>query len=358
MNYSLYQGMSVMKKILLSTAMLLAVTGSVSAADLPSIKSAPPAPLPSWTGFYAGLNIGYNFGNNGPVNVAATNAPWIFGAGASLGPGAPIAPGTLNSSNVAGLSYSGSTINTQSGVIGGGQLGYNFQFDPKYVVGFETDFQGAGINGGATIQGGAYGVQPYQGPGNSNPTAGAITTAMGSSQIQSGVNWLGTVRGRFGYVWSPSLLLYGTGGFAYGGAYANVSQNANEFVLHQQNLSVSPPVPVPPPNNVNPGQNLWFGNTNQSQVLFGWTAGAGAEWKFMNNWSVKAEALYWDLGRMTVNTSAYGSTVYIPTNAPAPWFWNNNFGWGKASVQYSGIIARAGVNYHFNFDPKAVVAKF
>jgi hypothetical protein len=61
---------------------------------------------------------------------------------------------------------------------------------------------------------------------------------------------------------------------------------------------------------------------------------------------------------MTVNTSAYGSTVYIPTNAPAPWFWNNNFGWGKASVQYSGIIARAGVNYHFNFDPKAVVANF
>lgn len=346
-----------MKQRIFSLSALAAIiSSSAFAADLPSLKSAPAAPVSSWTGAYAGLNIGYNFGNNGPVNVTATNAPWIFGNGASLGSTAPIAPGTLNSSNVAGLSYSGSTINTQSGVIGGAQFGYNLQFDPKYMVGFETDFQGAGITGGSTIKGGAYGVQPYQGPGNSNPTAGAITSAMGSSQIQGGVNWLGTVRGRFGFIYSPSLLLYGTGGFAYGGAYANISQNANEYVLHQQNLSVSPSVPTSP--FVNPGQNLWFGNTNQSQVLFGWTAGAGAEWKFMTNWSVKAEALYWDLGRMTVNTSTFGSTVYVPTNAPAPWFWNNNFGWGKASVQYSGIIARAGVNYHFNLGSAPVVAKF
>ena len=346
------------QRIFSLSAIAAIISSSAFAADLPSLKSAPAAPVSSWTGAYAGLNIGYNFGNNGPVNVAATNAPWIFGSGASLGAGAPIAPNTLNSSNVAGLSYSGSAGNTQSGVIGGGQLGYNFQIDPKYIIGFETDFQGSGISGGSSIQGGSYGVQPYQGPGNSNPLAGAITTAMGSSQIQGGVNWLGTVRGRFGFLASPALFLYGTGGFAYGGAYANVNQNANEYVLHQQNLSVSPPVPVPPPNNVNPGQNLWFGNTNQSQVLFGWTAGAGAEWKFMNNWSVKAEALYWDLGRMTVNTSTFGSTVYVPTNAPAPWFWNNNFGWGKASVQYSGIIARAGVNYHFNLGSTPVVAKF
>ena len=345
-----------MKTIKAAASLFILSSVSALAADLPSIKSAPVAPAPSWTGYYAGLNIGYNFGNNGPVNVAAINAPWIFGSGASLGAGAPIAPNTLNSSYIAGYSYSGSTINTQSGVIGGGQLGYNYQFDPKYVAGFEIDFQGAGINGGSTIQGGSYGVQPYQGPGNSNPVAGAITTAMGSSQIQSGVNWLGTARGRLGFLWSPALLLYGTGGFAYGGAYANVSQNANEYVLHQQNISVSPAVPTPP--FVNPGQNLWFGNTNQSQVLVGWTAGAGAEWKFMTNWSVKAEALYWDLGRINVNTSTYGTTVYVPTNAPAPWFWNNNFGWGKTSVQYSGIIARAGVNYHFNFESAPIVAKF
>jgi outer membrane immunogenic protein len=345
-----------MKTIKAAASLFILSSVSALAADLPSIKSAPVAPAPSWTGYYAGLNIGYNFGNNGPVNVAAINAPWIFGSGASLGAGAPIAPNTLNSSYIAGYSYSGSTINTQSGVIGGGQLGYNYQFYPKYVAGFEIDFQGSGINGGSTIQGGSYGVQPYQGPGNSNPVAGAITTAMGSSQIQSGVNWLGTARGRLGFLWSPALLLYGTGGFAYGGAYANVSQNANEYVLHQQNISVSPAVPTPP--FVNPGQNLWFGNTNQSQVLVGWTAGAGAEWKFMTNWSVKAEALYWDLGRMNVNTSTYGTTVYVPTNAPAPWFWNNNFGWGKTSVQYSGIIARAGVNYHFNFASAPIVAKF
>jgi outer membrane immunogenic protein len=38
--------------------------------------------------------------------------------------------------------------------------------------------------------------------------------------------------------------------------------------------------------------------------LSGWTAGGGLEWMFMQNWSLKAEALYWDLGRMNVETVA------------------------------------------------------
>jgi len=342
----------------LKAAISLLLLGAISAkaADLSSIKSIPAVQAPLWTGIYAGLNVGDSFGNNGPVNVTAINAPWIFGSGTREN-NSPIAPDTLMSSNVAGYSYSGSAGNTQSGVIGGGQLGYNFQFNPQYIVGFEIDFQGAGINGGSTIQGGSYGVQAYQGPVNSNPFKGSVTTALGTSQIESGVNWLGTARGRFGYVWSSNILLYGTGGFAYGGAYANVSQTATEYVLHTQNISISPPVSTFP--FVKSGQNLWFGGNSQSQVLFGWTAGAGAEWKFMTNWSVKAEALYWDLGRMNINTSTYGVTVYVPTNAPAPWFWNNNFGWGKTSVQYSGIIARVGVNYHFNLaNISSVLPKF
>jgi len=52
-----------MKKLLLSaTAIVTVMSVSAMAADLPSIKSAPVAPAPMWTGFYAGLNSGYGWG--------------------------------------------------------------------------------------------------------------------------------------------------------------------------------------------------------------------------------------------------------------------------------------------------------
>lgn len=77
---------------------------------------------------------------------------------------------------------------------------------------------------------------------------------------------------------------------------------------------------------------------------------------FMDNWSVKAEAVYWNLGSMNVNTAAYGNGINTP--AGFPFLSNTNLGWGRTSVQYSGVIARAGVNYHFNFGTAPVVAKF
>lgn len=76
----------------------------------------------------------------------------------------------------------------------------------------------------------------------------------------------------------------------------------------------------------------------------------------MPNWSVKAEALYCDLGRFNVNTSALGSTINVPSGFA--FLGSTNYGWGRTSVQYSGVMARAGVNYHFNFDAAPVVAKF
>jgi len=340
-----------MKKRFFYTVALIAISGSAFAADLPSVKSAPIAPAPIWTGAYAGLNIGYSFGTNGNTNVAAMNNPWLFPA--STPSNGTIAPNTLNSSYVGGLSYSGIAGNNQGGVLGGGQLGYNYQYNSKVVIGVETDFQGSGINSASKINGISYGLQPYQG-GSNSPVAGAVTTAQGTSVVQSGLDWLGTVRGRLGYLFTPNLLVYGTGGFAYGGAYANISQSAVENVDHQRCMS-NPSVVCTP--YVPSAQNIWGGGNNQSNVLVGWTAGAGGEWMFMQNWSVKAEAMYWDLGRMNVNTSTVGVTAFA---APGYGFLaNSNLGWGKTSVQYSGIIARAGVNYHFNLANVApVVAKF
>lgn len=351
-----------MKKLLLSVVSMNLMAGSAFAADLPTRKEAVivPAATPIWTGFYAGLNMGYNFGTNGNAAVGAYNPPWIFPAGTPNN--GTIAPNTLNSSNVAALSYSGIAGINQNGVIGGAQVGYNYQYGNKIVIGLEADFQGTGSNGTSRINGASYGLQPYQGAQNvpPNPIAGAVTNATGYSDVQSGLNWIGTVRGRVGYLFTPTLLIYGTGGLAYGNAYASVNQFSVENIEHQRNMANTSAIINPAVPSV---QNVWFGGGNQTQTLVGWSAGAGGEWMLTDNWSLKAEALYWNLGSMNVNTSALGSGINTPPGGPAAgvtWAFLNstNLGWGRTSVQYSGVIARAGVNYHFNLGTAPVVAKY
>jgi outer membrane immunogenic protein len=81
---------------------------------------------------------------------------------------------------------------------------------------------------------------------------------------------------------------------------------------------------------------------NESNTRSGWTAGGGIEWMFLPNWSLKGEALYYDLGRFetqlplvtsvaAVGGGLVGSAVTV------------------ASFRENGIIARAGLNYHFNW---------
>ena len=273
-----------MKKIFLSGASLLLVAGSAVAADLPIHKGPvnPPIATPIWTGFYAGVNMGYNFGTNGSVNSQAYNPEWRFPN--QVYPGQPatsptniVPPGSIDSSNVAFLSYSGLAGNNQNGVIGGAQIGYNYQYGTNVVIGVEADFQGTATSGTSHVRGASYGLQAYQGPDNTvanslayagvASVAGAATSAIGSSVIQSGVDWLGTVRARLGYLFTPTLLLYGTGGLAYGGAYANVNQTSVETVLHQRCLSNTSISCYP--GSAPTIQNLWLGSGNQSQALVG-----------------------------------------------------------------------------------------
>ncbi len=309
-----------MKKVLLASVATLATVSAFSAfaADLPSRKAAPvyAPPPPLWTGFYAGLNAGYNFGTNGSAGGLSIAPVWASPAGAAIVPAAgPLA--------MSGFGNNGN--NTQSGFIGGGQVGYNYQYGSNILLGVEADIQGAGIRGASYSAGAAATSGGGRQPINNN--------AVGSTGIQAGVDWLGTVRGRVGYLWTPTLLVYGTGGFAYGNAYANVVQSAIEQV------------------NSGASQAVWIGGGRQNQLLTGWTAGGGAEWMFMPNWSLKAEAMYWDLGRMNVNTAAFGIS---PTTAEI----TNNLASGRTNVSYQGVMARAGVNYHFNWGAAPVVAKY
>jgi outer membrane immunogenic protein len=315
-----------MKKSVQFAAMFVAFPISAAfAADLPSQKAPlpPPVPVISWTGAYAGLNAGYNFGANGNAYSQNWGQPWFSNT-----------TGALIFNNSTALSMDMAKPNNQSGFIGGGQIGYNYQWGKNFVVGFETDFQGTTTNGSSS------GIGAAVAPVNST-NQGVLTfssNSIGGTTVQAGVNWLGTVRGRVGYLVTPTMLLYGTGGLTYGSVYANVRQNA----LETQVVNLF--------GDIGTSYAGWYGQGQQSQTRTGWNAGGGFEWMFMPNWSVKGEAIYWDLGRINVQTASLGLQQTSTERT--------NTGWGRSSVNYAGVIARAGINYHFNFAAAPVVAKF
>lgn len=104
-----------MRRVTTAAILLFALGGTALAADLAAPQPAPVLALPSWTGFYAGLNVG---GAVGSIN---------------------------NAFNGAGVPFP--TFNTPlSGPVGGGQAGYNWQTG-SWVLGLEVDFDGSGLRG-------------------------------------------------------------------------------------------------------------------------------------------------------------------------------------------------------------------
>jgi outer membrane immunogenic protein len=268
-----------MSKFKLAALAILATVGASSAiaADLPYRKAPPaympPPPLMTWTGFYAGLNLGGGWSANSinNANIALYTDPAVGGLF--------FLPGSKNGGSNAG------------GVVGGGQIGYNYQIG-SFVVGVETDFQGTSMRSGGNASWALY-------PSPLTP-GGFLAPLAPSGNTGVALNWFGTVRGRVGFLATPTLLLYGTGGFAYG----NVQ-----------------------------GQFTGYSNTRT-----GWTAGGGVEWMFMPNWSAKAEYLFTDLSSGGTQ-GAFGQT------------------WGyRRHPQYNTV--RAGVNYHFNFGSAPAVAAY
>lgn len=147
--------------------------------------------------------------------------------------------------------------------------------------------------------------------------------------VNTAVDYLGTVRGRLGFLVTPTLLIYGDGGFAYGGVHEGVDI-ASTF----------------PPTGL--GLSPAFGSVTNTRT--GWTAGGGLEWLFSPNWSLKAEYLYYDLGRVTFGVGGLTQFTERPalfTDLPV------------ASTRFNGHIVRVGLNYHFDWwGPAPVVAKY
>jgi outer membrane immunogenic protein len=294
-----------LSRAILASSCALALTAAATGADLtaypPPPAYVPPPPLIGWTGFYAGLNAGYAFGGQNSATAVAAPA-FVAIAGTSIAPAAAAsATGVLTLHN--------------SGFIGGGQIGYNWQFANSWLAGIEADIQGTAVRASARAAGAV-----------ADPTDPSII-AVSSLSVSNVLDYLGTVRGRLGWLATPALLAYGTGGFAYGG-------------VHQEAIAFTAFVtPFPLLNAVTPG----FGEFTSTRP--GWTAGGGLEWMVSPNWSVRAEYLYYDLGRTTF---ALSPLVFGPlfTNFVA------------VSTRWNGHIARAGINYHFFFGAPPVLAAY
>jgi outer membrane immunogenic protein len=159
-----------MKKLLMTSAALLTMVASASAADLYSKAPIHAAPVSSWTGFYVGANGGYAGGES----ALAIDAAALGGAGL----------GSLNLKS--------------NGFFGGAQIGYNWQAG-QFLWGFETDIQGSNINS-------SLGLGAFAGGGG-----GGLGGSIGTT-----VDYFGTVRGRVGVMPWERTVVYATGGLAYG----------------------------------------------------------------------------------------------------------------------------------------------
>ena len=317
-----------MKKLLLSAVSMAVLTGAATAADLPTRREplAPAPEAPGWNGFYAGLNAGgtWTTNNNAQISYRPVYSDVRNNAAGIV-------------SNIVSIlsSYSVPT-SSASGFAGGGQIGYNESIGTNYLFGIETDFQGlADQNSQSPVALRSVSFGFYSNALQKN----TIDSLSNLVKAHKNVSALGTARMRLGYLFTPAILIYLTGGLAYG------PSNHNTFALQDLETPIT--------DEIGPG------GAGNSVFRLGWTAGGGAEWMIMNNWSVKAEYLYYDLG----TTSMYigqgigvqriqTATSQIPVGQIA------QMRSAYSNMHFTGKVIRAGVNYHFNFASAPVVATF
>jgi len=182
------------------------------------------APPPHWTSFYFGAHGGFAWGDT-DFRAVTGSSPASFG---SLSP---------------------------QGWLGGVQAGYSYEFGNKVVLGFETDFSYAGIDGTAASAGGS------------------------ALLVESQTEWLGTLRGRIGYA-VDKFLPYATGGLA-------IARNRS--------------------HPIGPGGE----RSHDDMTATGWVAGVGAEYALTDYLTWKAEVLHADFGKSSylARFPSAGSTI-------------------------------------------------
>lgn len=166
-------------------------------------------------------------------------------------------------------------VDPKGGVFGG-HAGYNWQYG-AIVAGLEVDFDGADINASKTVW----------------SSRGGVATLGVADKFDE----LATARARLGYAVLPNLLAYGTGGAAWGHSTVTGSFNT-------------------------PNGSL---SADANADNFGWTAGAGVEYKLWGNFIARGEYLHYDFAK-----TAYSFPILFSPN-------------GATSLD----VVRGGLSYKF-----------
>lgn len=259
------------KTLGLALVFAVGVSSMVNAADFSEAAPTPANEVPetfSWSGFYIGANLGYGFGGDGNISSEG-----------QLGP---------NIANIATGARPGSVDLDRNGILGGGQIGYNWQAG-SFVYGLEADISFTSIDD------------------DQNAVTPQINTGLAQGNVfRSELDYLGTVRARLGYALDRTLF-YGTAGVAYGRSKMSVDMFA--------------------PNGV-----LQF-TDEERKTNIGYAVGAGVEYAVTSKISLKSEYLYYDLGDDELNVQA------IPGTGVA--------GGYDSEFNNDGHLFRVGLNYRF-----------
>jgi outer membrane immunogenic protein len=271
-----------MKKFVVAAAVAaLGFVGVASAADMPTKVPVMAAPTPvfSWTGVYLGAQGGA--------------AWWRLTSNEKA---------TIGNNS---LTYANSTKDTsgEAGIYGG----YNYQFSQGFILGGEADFNWTHLSGV---------TPPFELTSSAPCGSAGASTQICVGPVTSNVRWYGTVRGTVGHTAGP-LLLYATGGLAYGEVEHSVAGTLRVTTVNLPPFSV-----------------------DESAVRYGWTVGLGAAAKVTDKISLRLQWNYVDLGRHTV--FAASGSVLPGGQGPAVPF--------SVSVKEDRIAfntIRAGLAFHF-----------
>ena len=278
-------------RIAAAAVLLASAAGAASAADLPARVAPAPyvAPLPvfTWTGAYFGVNAGASFDDES--KFALSNGVGVTAANTGIGTNRPAL-----------------FKNSDDGFTAGAQVGYNYEFQgfgsfggpgSGVVIGFEAD--AAYIDAAKTSN------------LILNNTAGVPST----NTFRSGIDFLGTVRGRLGYAFNQ-FLIYGTGGFAYGDTF----EKAALYTSGNANLL------------------RFYGSKGGIQT--GYTYGGGIEYalptgSFLNFFKSSAVTLKLEYLRYDLGSQGFVANGVTTTSAY------------NVRDKSEGNIARVGLNYKF-----------
>jgi outer membrane immunogenic protein len=250
-----------MKKVRCGSAALIAfaVAGPALAADIgaaPAYK-VPAATASTWSGFYAGLGLGFRAARTDAVTTSET----IAGIPQNLADGRPT-----------GASFDGLGFRTNP------FIGFNWQIAPQWVAGLEGDVGFADQS--TTRQSLAF-------------SPGFVRFALPPDSLTVKTDWDASLRARLGFLLTPATLAYATGGVAW--QRSEISSTCASIGCLGSVLS---PAVI-----------------SASRIQAGWTVGGGIETALGGNWFARAEYRYADFGAapFTIARSALSNPALNPT---------------------------------------------